>query len=889
METAFRTALQTLLQANLPTLSSPDVPDTPGFRPALARPWPGRQPTFHRATALSGQSARPSSAPLRCRGPDETAVRNRAPRQWWLDAGSWCGPVRVEVGAGDERAIAAGVEERHLRVASDVALEFDEVAAKIELRLDLVAAPVPHPVFGDAGCRAEVAVLPTGVGLAAGKGEVGAEQGDARRAHFHRKVNGRVDDAAAHMQCGPGNLRAQPGVQRTGGIACVARPLPPFEHGNVLAGQIHQRNAGRIVGGQVPRGDAMVDGDNDIDLDALVAQRHVGGVDADDQRPLGACGGLQEARQVLLKTRSRGDDEHVAPRLGSEQRSDISVALQQVPALLQQARVVRRVCGKRLIVEADVDLADQAITDACAGVISEHQLGGQGEKWQLDFVADVGIGQGHSRVRQPVVLIQQLQHQCAQRTVEDMDMQALQRRVRQHHPLQIPQRRAVNMHHRAVDRKTVRLGQRFGEAVMATGELNTVDAQGRFTTFQQLRGNGPGVFAAQSLGHVRPALLDDSEVVLKYLAQDGNPFPDRRAPRQAHAEAADCDAFPAGVHHMLFKQQRNAGGHRVAGFEHVLDELLRRLAVLETTGDRIDNGGAALVDAERVDVSGLQAGVRQQFVEVRRHFDQSEVEHLTAVHVEGAVGGLEEFRARAVGAELGFAQLPWGVVAVDVTRAAQGNIERGDVGGQAQLMLHDGGRVRQALFVAVLGDDNQRVDGIPRQRRVVGEQLVDRFDTQVGGFLGIVFARQKSGTDLAKDEVFILSEFGTLGAPVLRCVSSFLTDHFPIQRGAAFQGVACLAPQHGVDVLGCQAQAGANRSDVVCAESLAFGDVPHHIERASHQVFATRCPGRAHAFIQFGDAGHAGGNDHRLAGGRDLANQRDIGVLETGDLVGRHV
>jgi hypothetical protein len=77
----------------------------------------------------------------------------------------------------------------------------------------------------------------------------------------------------------------------------------------------------------------------------------------------------------------------------------------------------------------------------------------------------------------------------------------------------------------------VRLGQRFGEAVMATGELNTVDAQGRFTTFQQLRRNGPCVFAAQSLGYVRPALLDDSEVVLKYLAQGGNPFPVKPAKR----------------------------------------------------------------------------------------------------------------------------------------------------------------------------------------------------------------------------------------------------------------------------------------------------------------------------------------------------------------------
>jgi hypothetical protein len=87
-------------------------------------------------------------------------------------------------------------------------------------------------------------------------------------------------------------------------------------------------------------------------------------------------------------------------------------------------------------------------------------------------------------------------------------------------------------------------------------------------------------------------------------------------------------------------------------------------------------------------------------------------------------------------------------------------------GRQAEFVLNDGGRVRQTFFVAVLGDDDQGVDGVPRQPGVVGEQLVDRFDAQVRGFLGVVFARQKSGTDLAKDEVFILSELGTLGVIV---------------------------------------------------------------------------------------------------------------------------
>ena len=43
------------------------------------------------------------------------------------------------------------------------------------------------------------------------------------------------------------------------------------------------------------------------------------------------------------------------------------------------------------------------------------------------------------------------------------------------------------------------------------------------------------------------------------------------------------------------------------------------------------------------------------------------------------------------------------------------------MGRQAELVLNDGRSVRQAFGVAVLGDDDQRVDGFALELRVVGE------------------------------------------------------------------------------------------------------------------------------------------------------------------------
>jgi hypothetical protein len=70
--------------------------------------------------------------------------------------------------------------------------------------------------------------------------------------------------------------------------------------------------------------------------------------------------------------------------------------------------------------------------------------------------------------------------------------------------------------------------------------------------------------------------------------------------------------------------------------------------------------------------------------------------------------------------------------------------------------------VRQALFVTVLGDDDQRVDRLALQLGVAGKQSVGRLDAQVGGFLLSFLARQERRADLANDELFILGELRTL-------------------------------------------------------------------------------------------------------------------------------
>ncbi|MNX87307.1 hypothetical protein D3C86_1192320 [compost metagenome] len=217
------------------------------------------------------------------------------------------------------------------------------------------------------------------------------------------------------------------------------------------------------------------------------------------------------------------------------------------------------------------------------------------------------------------------------------------------------------------------------------------------------------------------------------------------------------------------------------------------------------------MNAERIDVVGAQLRLAEQLMQMCRHLEQCEVEHLATVHEEHTVGDFQMWSAGTIGAELGLAQCPGRVIthpgsrgriaeqhggvavfrvddlrirvgrdqqavlqasgfhealdridAVDVTGTAQGNIERGDAGRQAEFVLHDGRGMRQAFFVTVLGDDDQRIDGLAFQIGVAGKQRIGRFNAQIGSFLINALARQESRTDLAQDEFFILLEFCTL-------------------------------------------------------------------------------------------------------------------------------
>ncbi len=56
-----------------------------------------------------------------------------------------------------------------------------------------------------------------------------------------------------------------------------------------------------------------------------------------------------------------------------------------------------------------------------------------------------------------------------------------------------------------------------------------------------------------------------------------------------------------------------------------------------------------------------------------------------------------------------------------------------------------------------------------------------------------------------------------------------------------------------------------------------------------HDVVAAAVAQGPHGFVELGEGGHAGGDDDRLAGSGDLADQGEIGVLEGGDLVARRV
>ncbi|MNO57620.1 hypothetical protein D3C76_481610 [compost metagenome] len=268
-------------------------------------------------------------------------------------------------------------------------------------------------------------------------------------------------------------------------------------------------------------------------------------------------------------------------------------------------------------------------------------------------------------------------------------------------------------------------------------------------------------------------------------------------------------------------------------------------ALVETRGHGIDDRRATLVQAVQVDVLGAQLAGLEQLLQVRRHFDQGEVVDLAAVHEELAVGGTQVLGACTITAEQRLAELPGSIFAhpgrgggvaeqhggvavlwvddlrvgvggnqqailqarclhealhriqpIYVAGAAQGNIERRDMRRQPQLVLDDRRRVRQAFGIAVLSDHDQRIDGCRVKRGIGSEQRPGRLDTQVGGFLGRILARQEGRTDLAEDEILILAEFRTLRV-VIHAFYRYVT-------GDAFDANHCGFPMEMAKIRRCR-------------------------------------------------------------------------------------
>ncbi|CAI8707356.1 hypothetical protein EMIT048CA2_100175 [Pseudomonas chlororaphis] len=176
------------------------------------------------------------------------------------------------------------------------------------------------------------------------------------------------------------------------------------------------------------------------------------------------------------------------------------------------------------VIEGQVYLTDQAIADLGVVVIRQHQLGGQGKERQLDFRQIAGIPQFDSRIVQPGLLIEQLQYQRKYGAVQDVHLQTLQRRVFQQYLLQVAQAGAVQMDHRAVGRQARRLGSCFRRAIVAAGELNAGNTQGRTQAFDQIRLQPGTVFRQQPFKQSWPASLYCLGIALEAFAHAVSPI-----------------------------------------------------------------------------------------------------------------------------------------------------------------------------------------------------------------------------------------------------------------------------------------------------------------------------------------------------------------------------
>ncbi|MNP11058.1 hypothetical protein D3C76_1032300 [compost metagenome] len=149
------------------------------------------------------------------------------------------------------------------------------------------------------------------------------------------------------------------------------------------------------------RRDALINADHDIRSNAVVDQRSVGRIDANQQRPLGLVIQLAQFFEVLLKAGSGGNDKRLPSIEGAKQLGDVVIRLHEIESGLQALDDLRRLGVEFPVTEGQMDFTDQSVANFCIEIIGQHQLGGQCEKRQLDFRQIACIEQFDPRVGKP--------------------------------------------------------------------------------------------------------------------------------------------------------------------------------------------------------------------------------------------------------------------------------------------------------------------------------------------------------------------------------------------------------------------------------------------------------------------------------------------------------
>ncbi len=107
----------------------------------------------------------------------------------------------------------------------------------------------------------------------------------------------------------------------------------------------------------MPETDALVDADHDIRSDPLLAQWPVGGVDADEQRPLRLLADRPQLGELLLQGRPGTDHIDVLARARRKQLGDVAIDAKHLTGVQQTLDDDRGLRIELAIVEGQMHLA----------------------------------------------------------------------------------------------------------------------------------------------------------------------------------------------------------------------------------------------------------------------------------------------------------------------------------------------------------------------------------------------------------------------------------------------------------------------------------------------------------------------------------------------------